>query len=43
MRQLQNDKIFMYDKCIDPKIDKEKSILTFMYDGNKLAITGELV
>lgn len=42
MRQVKNNKRLRYDKCINPKIDIEKSSINFNYEGKNRIITGQL-
>jgi len=41
MRQVKNSRRLRFDKCDNPKIDKNKSIITFQYDGKNRAVTGQ--
>jgi hypothetical protein len=41
LRQVKNSRRLRFDKCINPKIDKNKSIINFTYDGKNRAITGQ--
>jgi len=41
MRQVKNNRRIRYEKCTSPKIDKNNTIINFIYDGKNRAITGQ--
>jgi len=41
MRQVKNKKTLRYNKCMNPKMYNNNTILTFSYDDKNRAITGQ--
>lgn len=42
MLQVKNSRRLRFDKCINPEIDENKSIINFTYDFKSRSITGQL-